>query len=344
MPRQISEITSGAQFTRSAEEGRLADSQTRVFRVLLDSPGEVVDIQAACGIRVGDGHPYNTNIFCNSFDARYDGESRMVLLCSFQYRSTAGSGGGGQDPKSQPPDIRPANWSTATQLIERPAREWYEVDDNGNIGGQKVAAQNPVGDIYDGVTFQTALVSISIEQYEPNDPMRHVLLVGCVNSETITLGSARMGPREVMFRGVSQKPVVESWGNQIYRGWLATYEFLYNPESWDLRLPVTGFNVKAFAPGGAGGSQDAYGQPLKHSTRGKIEEPLALPGTISVGDRVRAMVRVHSYDNGGASQLPSAQPVALNEDGTPRKGRPLIKRYCPYQPINLTERLGLKIG
>jgi hypothetical protein len=70
---------------------------------------------------------------------------------------------------------------------------------------------------------------------------------------------------------------------------------------------------------------------------------MALPETVAVDDRVRAMVRVFSYDDGGASQLPAAQPIALNDDGTPRKGDPLVKRYCPYEKINFSQTLQLRL-
>jgi hypothetical protein len=125
MPRRVSEISSGGQFSRSSEEGRIADSQTRVFKVLLN-PGEAVDIQEACEVYIGDQHPQNQNIYCTSFSAQFDGESRTVLVCTFQYASTAAASGGesGQDPKSSPPDVRPANWTTSTSLVEVPAREW----------------------------------------------------------------------------------------------------------------------------------------------------------------------------------------------------------------------------
>jgi len=343
MPKLTKEVSSGAQFSRSSQEGVVADSQTRVFKILLDQPGEVVNLQSECGIFIGDQHPYNTNIYCQSFSAAFDGDSRMVLVCTFQYGSRAGSDGGGQnDPQSQSPDIRPANWSTSTVLTEVPARQWYVVDEDGEIGASKVSAANPVGDMYDGVTYSVAMMNISIEQYEPSDPTKHIELVGSVNSTVMEIGSLTCGKRTIMFRGVSFQPVVESWGQLVYRGWKASYEFLYRQDSWDMRVPVTGFSVKAFAPGGATASQDAYGQPLKHSG-GKIQNPLALPDNVTAGEKVRAMIKVFEYENGGASQCPSAQPVPLNDDGTPRKGDPLIKRYCPYEPIDFRSRLQLRL-
>ena len=345
MPRRVSEISSGGQFSRSSEEGRIADSQTRVFKVLLN-PGETADLQEACGVYIGYQHPYNENIYCTSFSAQWDGESRTVLVCTFQYGSRAGSGGdSAADPGSISPDVRPANWSTSTSLVEVPAREWYVVEEDGFTATNKTPAKNSAGDMYDGVSYLTAMVNISIDQYEPTDPTRHIGFCGHVNSDEFSLGSLAIGRRTLMFRGVACKPTVESWGNVIFRGWIATYEFAYRADTWDLRIPQSGMNVKAANPVGARADQDIYGSPLKHTAGGKIKtDPITeLAGTIFAGDRARAMVRVFSYDDGGASQLPAAQPIALNDDGTPRIGDPLVKRYCPYEKINFSQTLQLRL-
>lgn len=346
MPRRVSEISSGGQFSRSSEEGRLADSQTRVFKVLLNA-GEAVDIQESCEVFIGDQHPQNQNIYCTSFSSQFDGESRTVLICTFQYASTpsAAGGDGGEDPKSYSPDIRPANWTTSTSLVEVPASEWYVVSDAGVAADSKTPAKNSADDMYDGISYLTAMVNISVDQLEATDPTRHIAFCGKVNSVNLSLGSLVMEPRTLMFRGVSCKPTVESYGKFIFRGWVATYEFAYRSDTWDMRVPQSGMNVKCVNPVGAGGNQDIYGQPLKHTNQGKIKtDPITeLAETLFAGDRARAMVRVHSYDNGGASQLPSAQPIALNDDGTPRKGDPQVKRYCPYEQIDLAQTLQLRL-
>jgi len=106
--------------------------------------------------------------------------------------------------------------------------------------------------------------------------------------------------------------------------------------------------VIAFPPGQPRDDQDVFGQPLKHKD-GKIDtNPLQLADGTAAGDRVRAMVKVSDFQDGGTSQAPSAQPVALNEDGTPRKSfgdgaadpPVIIKRYrvydtCQYSNFNL---------
>lgn len=337
MPKLTKEITGGSEFSRSMESGAIADAQTRRFRVLLSQPGETFNIQQECGVYIGDQHPYNTNIYCRSFSSAFEGDSRMVLICTFQYASRPQSDSANEDPGSYSPDVRPANWSISTSLMEAPAMSWRE---DGTLIWKP--PQNPVGDIYDGVTKVVPVTTIAIEQWEANDPTKHCEHCGKVNSALFRVGSLNCEKRTVMFRGLSARPAIESWGQNIYRGWQITYEFAYRPNfgtwyqhdspeevGWDILIPQSGFNVKAFAVPGGGDRQD-YGQPLKHNA-GKIADPLALPDNINAGDKVRGMVKVHEYENGGASQLPSAQPIPLNDDGSPRidtaDPKVIVRRY-----------------
>lgn len=339
MPKRVSEISAGAQFARSMEEGRVADSQTRTFRVLLEAAGEVINIQEACGVFIGDQHPYNTNIYCSSFDARFDGDSRMVLLCTFNYGTKAGSGGGGQDPQSQPPDIRPANWSVSSAIYEAPAYFWKPLGNAPNAGEWRPTV-NTAGDRYDGVTEMECLITFSIDQWEPENPARWAAYAGRVNSADFTIGTFTAQPRMLMLRGVSCQPAVESWGGQNYRGWKATYEIVYKanyagPElghiGWDIAIPQTGFNVINKSAALGGGVHEIGSLALEHDSSGKIkdwpDDPSLVPGTD--GKKVRGMVLVHAYEEGGASQTPCAQPIPLNDDGTPRASTadPPVKVY-----------------
>lgn len=367
----VSEISSGQQFQRSADENGLADSQTRVFKVLLGQPGETFDIQQTCGVFIGDIHPYNTNIYCKSFSANFEGNSRMVVLCTFQYQSTAGSDGGGnpRDPQQDPPDVRPANWSTSTSLMEAPAYSWEKVltvTNNGVNADNPKPPVNPAGDIYDGVTKLVPVTTITIEQFEANDPTRHCYYAGRINSVRYRIGSLGCDPHTLMFRGVSSSPAVESWGNLVFRGWKCVYEFAYRPNEahysdtdgvppavedvgWDILVPVSGFSVKAFTPPGNAAEDDPFGQPLKHAAGriGIADDGLpVLPVGVNDGDKVRAMVKVHDYEDGGVSQTPSAQPVPLNENGRPRKADAipavLVFRY-QVQPEMDFRSLGLRL-
>jgi hypothetical protein len=365
VPKLVSEITDGVGFSRSSENGTIADEQPRVFRVILSQPGELFDIQQECGVYIGDELRPGAGIYCTSFDARFEGSSRLVLLCTFQFRTTpsASSSAGAQDPKSQSPDVRPANWTIGSSLYEIPLRSFFAKRTGAQSWAAGGAAKNSAGDMYDGVTAFDALVTISIQQFEASDPTKYARHVGAINKETITLGSLSMPPHTVMFRGLSCQPTVESWGSLVYRGWNCTYEFAYKANDtsihigtdgaggyqlmelgWDIALPQTGFNVKAFAPPGDAAKDEVTGQPLKHKA-GKIDSPEALPDGVAAGKRVRGMIEVFEYEDGGRSQLPCAQPIALNDNGRPRKSDlgPLVYGYQVHRDINITSTLGLRL-
>lgn len=367
MPKLVKEITEGVGYSYSSEQGQIAESQPRVFRIILNSPGELINIEQECGVKIGDELRPGAGIFCTSFDARFEGNSRLVLLCTFQFRNTPdqASSAGQQDPKSQPPDVRPANWTTSTSLAEVPKSVWARrLGVNGGWEAEKPAI-NPAGDMYDGVTALEPVVTISITQFEKNDPTKNIQYAGYVNSETITLGNLSMKPGTVLFRGLSYQPSVESWGGLTYRGWTATYEFAYRRNTtkveisgatleadigWDIAVPVTGFNVKAFEPANGAADEDVWGQPLRH-TNGRVVPPLLLSDNTDAGDRVRAMVKVFDYEDGGTSQAPSASPVPLKLNGRPLKTHdangnlinpPLVYAYRVQPTIDLTATLGIR--
>jgi hypothetical protein len=359
VPKLGRDISSVTQFQRTSDENGLADTQTRIFRVLLNDPGEQFDIQDECSVKIGDAHPVNTNVFCRSFSANFEGDSRMVVLCTFQYQTLSGSGGsgsGGTDPGSQAPDIRIMDIATSVSLMEKPVYYWKPLGGAPNADNW-VEPVNPAGDIYDGLSKLEPAVNITISGYEATDPLRHCTKAGMVNDEVLQIGSLFCPIRTVMFRGVSCQPTVESWGDNTFRGWRATYEFTYRsnwtriggaaeiPIGWDIVVPQSGFNVKAFAPPG-GGDVDTYGQPYRHSA-GKIISALVLPETVNPGDKVRGMLRVHSYDDGGVSQTPSAQPIPLNNNGNPRSDtadpKVLAYRYQIYEELDFMTTFGLRL-
>jgi len=347
MPSAITEVGSGKQFSRSSNDGQLADSETRVFRIVLQSPSEVLDIQSACGVRIGDQHPVNPDLYCVSFDARFDGDSRMLVSATFNYQTSPSATP--QDPKSQPPPARPANWSTSATLAEVPKSTWRQritVDS----WSDEVAAVNPVQDMYDGVTALEPVVAIKIDQWESTDPTRHLAYAGSVNLEAIGLGSLSMAPGTVMFRGVTSAPAVESWGGLNYRGWKCTYDFAYRRNitkiriggvgpsasnvaeidiGWDIAVPMSGLNVRAVEPANAAADEDAFAQPLAHFN-GKVQkgsfdaegtftpdenEDFKLPFNVDEKDRVAAMVKVMEYSEGGMSLARASAPIALKPNG-----------------------------
>lgn len=384
MPKGVSEISQGNQFSRSANEGQLADAATRTFRIILNSTDEVFDIQAVCGVSVGDAHPTNTNIACTSFDAKYDGDSRTVLVATFNYASEAASspsfsGGSGGSPKTLSPEVRPAKYSISTEVSEAPLKAWKlktQPFPNAEWAADWHAAVNPAGDYYEGLTGFVPLTTIKVTQFllgGDTDPTSHSMFVGSINSQPITsLGSLYIHPHTLMLRSVSATPAVESWGRFVKVGWNAEYTFMYkntpakinygNPGTgyrvadskfeyigWDVPVVVEGRNVICGDPAAASAWQDPYGIPLKKGEDGAVEDPAALERApnVAFGSRQRANVST-AVTPRALSQAVASQPVALNDDGTPRKivpgtYEPLVWAYQIYNAVDLVKELRLRL-
>ena len=361
MPKMISELAQGNQFSRSSDGGQLADTATRVFKVILNSPNESFDIMAAVGVQIGDAYSSSNPIPCVSVEGRADGESRLVRIVTAQYRSSPmvdGEGGTGlPDPMLIMPDVRPANFSTSTSLYEAAAYHWIR-------DGQFEPAHNPVGDLMDGVTRMEPITTIRVTQFNPFPGTVFQRYAGYINEETMQLGSyMTCAPNTVLYRGVEAAPHVETFGTTTYRGFMNSYEFAYKVNEisapgyggtygWNIALPVTGFNCKAFTPNFVQSTMDNYAVPLKRERTGDGEygpiiTPLALQEGVSPGDKVRALVRVAGSEK-HINQQPSAQPIPLNEDGTPRSPnavpKVLIWKVRTQLQINLTQTLQLRLS
>jgi hypothetical protein len=353
MPKLVVELPQGNTFSRSADGGSLADSATRVFKVLLNSPNEALNVFTAIGVNIGDPYSLANPIPCVTVEGRADGDSRLVRIITANYRSSAGAEQGAGDPGTIAPWLRFAEVSVSTSYQELPSWTWFA---NPTSAPTVMApAVNPAGDMYDGVTRYEPVVNFSFKQFELNDPSAKTNYVGAVNSNFGYFGSLSLPPRTTLFRSMNYDMHVVQWGGGVlYRGYSVSYEFSFRRNiqfvngstamiGWDMGVPQTGFNVLASVPGAAG--VEAYGQPLKHENK-KIKTPLALPDNVFSGDKVRAMVKVMEYEEGGASQTPSAQPVALNDNGTPRSSTAsppvLVYRRGQHEQFDFTT-LGLRL-
>jgi len=359
MPNLFSELS--PSFSRSAEEGKLTDTRTRSFRVLLSSPGEIFNPQAFIGIYIGQPHPWSADAYCVGVRCEFEGESRMTALAHFDYKQATGK----EDNKNQEPSVRPANLSTDTTTVEMPTTRWWDYETNA-----REVAKNPAGDMYDGISHLVPSTAITLEQYEATDPTRHGEYAGYVNDRPITIGSLTCEKHSLMFRGVSMRPHVEAFGDDFWRGWLASYQFLYRYNEqewhtadsdggnvstssgnagWDSVVPLSGFNIintkHANTEDGALNLEIEEG--AKRIKGWTAQTHQVAPGT--GGKKMRAMVLVASPEpdgNSSAYQRPSAQPVPLNPDGTPRKSTlavPVLMFRYRTQPSTDFARFNLRL-
>jgi hypothetical protein len=359
----VKEITSGSSATLALDAAGGSGSSSlrfqRVWKIVYENPQDIVtdDVRPRVGTTVGQLHPLNPFCVCDSIDVKPDGDSRHVFIVTANYSSQALSlqsggyetgAGGNADPRSQPPEARKANWSTDTSAIEAPSWHWKPIWPPQAPGvGQWGMAKNPVGDMYDGVMTMQPIVTIKVEQTQANDPNIFAMYVGQVNTAAFRIGALQCGARSVMLKGISATPHAEIVGNRRWRGWKANYEFVYKPGfnsylneflGWDIAIPVSGFNVKNVAGATADNTVEKGSLALKLTDLGTIDPSLAnavIEPTL-VGENSRANVLI-SAPNSKAAQRPSAQPVALNWNGTPRKLSlmPLVQRCQVFADFNM---------
>lgn len=360
--RMIKEKIAGQSATLSQQNKGL--EFTRVFKIILDRPEDIGPLDPIAAIKsidqsfdgIGSPHPATIFAVCDSVSLAPDGDSRMVYTITVSYRPTqaislenGGPDDNTPDPASQAPDLRPANWSTSTTTIEVPS--WVWTPQWGANAGRIVPTVNPAGDIVDGVTILQPIVNITVEQYCAGDQTVFSGFVGKVNSNIGRLGSLTLFPRSTLFRGVAFKPHTEMVGAKRWRGWLGTFEFSFKPNfnnylnefiGWDIAVPLSGFNI--INNFGANVDKGACHLVMENDTTGAIKNWPANPQLVPdlVGDKVRAnvLISIPTDDGARASQRPSASPVPLNEDGTPRdpKANPpvLVRRYQVYDSFDMS--------
>lgn len=336
MPKLVVELAQGNSFSETSENGMGAFSATRSWKVILNTASEALDINAATGVSIGTPYSDANPIPCVSIEGRADGESRLVRIITATYRATPGTDTA-TDPKTQEPTVRPAMYSMSTSLQEIAA--WGGRPVVGGVSGAWYPAVNPVGDLVDGVTRLEPVVNISIDQYSLTDQTNMANFVGFVNSDTITFSSLAIAPHCCMLQGVSSQAVVEQFGEAVFRGFKINFAFAVRAHytitrdgpaaiGWDMAIPQTGFNVINKLSGEYPIEEGSL--QLSHTAEGVVASPTALASGTE-NRKVRANVIIAAADDKW-TQRPSAQPVALNDDGTPRSRSAtppvLINRVC----------------
>jgi hypothetical protein len=329
MPRFVGELTQGNSFSRSSDNGGQADSAVRKWRVLLNSPNESWDIFQASGVNIGDEYSASNPIPCVSVSSQMEGDSRLIAIVTAEYRSTPSASPNAPDPKTQEPTVRPALYSMTTSLTEIAA--WTGKKVSGGSSGSWVPACNPVGDMYDGLTRLEPVVTINIDQYSSADESQVLQYVGYVNQGAFMFSNLSIPNHCCMLQGVSSTPVVETFNGTTFRGFKITFSFGVRMHwafveggmkaiGWDMALPQTGFNIINAGLGSSAVDQKALN--LEHKD-GRVYIDQAGDVKLATGtsnSKVRGMVTVPATgsDSGGYVQRPCAQPIALNDNGTPR--------------------------
>jgi len=346
MPKFVSELAQGNSFSRSSDGGGAADNAVRKWKVLLNSPNETWDIFAAVGVNIGDLYSEGNPIPCVSVEADHDGDSRVVCIVTAQYRSSPGASPDAPDPKSQDPQVRPAMYSMSTSLTELAA--WSGKKVTGGVSGDWAPAVNPVGDMYDGVTRLEPVVTINIEQYSRTDQSDLLGYCGYVNSAAFAFSGLTVATHCCMLQSIASNPVVEQFNGVTFRGFKVTFGFAvrshwtfvngnFEPIGWDVAVPQTGMNIKN--TGLSRDDVDKKALALEHRN-GRVYVFGGSEIVLAIGteqQKVRGMVTVPATgsEDGGYVQRPCAQPIALNDDGSPRNAdffttvnKVIVNRVC----------------
>jgi len=343
MPKLVSELAQGNAFGRSSDGGGLADRATRKWKILLNSPDENWDPFAASGVNIGDIYSTANPIPCVSVEGQHDGDSRMVIIVTAEYRSSPSAAPDQPDPKTQEPTIRPAMYSMTTTLTE--IASWAGKRVVGGVSSDWRPAVNPVGDMYDGVARLEPVVNITIDQYSRRDQSNLLAFTGYVNSDALTFSALPIAPHCCMLQSISSTPVVENFNGALFRGFKISFVFavrahwslangIFEPIGWDVAVPQTGFNIKNTGLGRSDVDQKAL--VLEHKYGRVAEDPIRYAeGTSGIKTRGMVTVPATGSETGGYVQRPCAQPIPLNNDGSPRNtdnftniDKVIINRVC----------------
>ena len=328
MPKLVKEITEGGSNERSADGGQLADVSVRTWRIILNSPNEAYNIQDEIDVFIGDPHPVNTNVPCVAISEKAEGNSRVVRVVTATYRTSPGTDpenpGSGKDPQSDPPEARPFQWSVSCQLMEVPATDAINL---GDFQGQTLLGmglpKQPSDDQVEGLTKLIPIVNIRGERRLDDIPINDLNNVGKMNEEDFAFFGWEIPRHKCLFRSLEVQPVVEPGRRdnpEPWRGYSCVYEFCVKTSStdWNITYPLSSFNIKNDGLGDADVDEGALSLELTDGGKIKDWQNGHFYAVGTQGRKMRANILINHSD-GGASQRPSAQPVALNENGTPRK-------------------------
>lgn len=332
MPKSFVELAQGNTFTRSSEGGSSVDAAQRQFKVVLNAPNEEWLVDEVLGIKIGDPYTETNQIPCVSWEARADGDSRLVKIVTFRYRSTpggvdgsggGGGGGGGSDPRLKSPEVRPALYQLSSSLQEVPAVGGGVRTDSG-VYTETSAFTNSAGDLLEGMTKLEPVVNLQITQYSYTDQSGLLQYTGFVNSDQFVFSGHTVPIHCCMFNGLSVTPYVESG----FRGFQLQFQFAFRwnycpgvqfngnaPLGWDQPVVDSGYNIYNDGLGRQDVEHEHLLYKLDADESGFVEEP---PTLARQGEKVRAQIPGQADASGRLRQHAAASPVLLNTDGTPR--------------------------
>ena len=237
------EIISGRSVSGRARE---SFEYTRQFLVQTDDPKtSLVDIANGPGISFGDAHPDDASVYALEFNAQAAGENPLLYTLSVKYGLPAatetaadpGSGGGGGGGGVQAPSFAtpPGDvWSGGADLKTTGAMFLPKA-----IGGAPQPVANTAGVLFRDVTTEQARYTLTLARSYANTSFLGLLAnyTNKCNSATWA-GCARY---TWLCKGGRWTRETQSAAGVVLMYYRVNWEFEFNPDTWDLRLPSMGY-------------------------------------------------------------------------------------------------------
>lgn len=274
---------------RSVEVNRDNDaSATRAFLVRVDDPTTPLSqIRAAPGINLGDVHPDEADLSCESIDVSAEDDSGLLYAVTFKYAPVEpeeeddgdGEGGSGSGDEDEPNNL---GWSGSSSVSSEPTF----TDVNGDT------MTNSAGDPLEDLEAERAQFHLSLTmEYPrhdgPNGWVTHARkYTNTVNSDVWNGGVE--GQWKCQGSSAKLNSARRGEGGALVYFWEVTWDFAFRADFWALRPWDIGFNELVDEDG----------------------EPYESPG-ISTGDEGG------SGSGGGGCEGVAGRRSILGQDGKP---------------------------
>lgn len=289
----------------------------RKYVATLDGPTPTQAVLDAIGIYHGDIHPEYAYLVCVLGELTETDRWHAEVTYSYELPvggvsddggGGGGGGGGGYDPH---PLARADTWSFSTGGAQVPALFYY-------AGNQIAPLVNSAGDFIENVTRPESELRVTISGN------RATFDYGLAANVTNTLNNANYlggAPYTWLCAGIQGQQQIEVINGEQVNYYSFVVELIYRESTHLLFLPDVGFNYLATSEDND--APVAQGAPQSTGDPAIANKPVQPGVTLIQGMTARQAGGVkkrawtwHVYADGSREKVPTANPVALNPDGS----------------------------
>lgn len=283
-----------------------APTAERRFVVTVDEPSPTQDIINAIGVFHGSPHPEYDYLIC--LNGQFSETDRQHVEATFSYELPQS----GSQEFQPNPLARPDVWSFSTGGAQVPALYYW-------AGNSIAPLVNSAGDVFENVTATEAEVRATISGNRATfDYALAASVTNCVNQSAYLGG----GPYTWMCAGITGQQQTEVVNEQEVRYWTFTTELVYRESTHLLFLPDVGYNYIATSKDDdaatSSGQGSASGDASVSGKTGQSGVTLiqGVTARTAGGTKKRCWVWHDPGNNEPKIKIPSADPKALNQDGS----------------------------